>query len=241
MIGTRDRSRRLPADVEAVDVRQAQIEQDKVRGRGLERAFARSDARDVVALAPQPGHERVGNRVLVLDDQDVHMPECRAAPAARHRDLAEPLLRLVGSFADASPRPHLERPSVGAMNKAHVTLFALLVAGATVLGAVAVTRTTGLGRAARHTNDAAIAARTKQLAAYAAKLQKELRSEAAGSTSCPEAGLGGDPGSGAAAAPAAAPRIVYHRPPPVVTVVHTHHGDDGSHESDGGGDGGGDD
>ena len=63
------------------------------------------------------------------------------------------------------------------MNKAHVTIFALLVAGATVLGAVAVTRTTDLGRAARHTNDAAVAARTKQLGAYAAKLQKELKAK----------------------------------------------------------------
>ena len=122
------------------------------------------------------------------------------------------------------------------MNKAHVTLFALLVAGAAVLGAVALTRTTGLGRAAQHTNDAAVAARTKQLDAYAAKLQKELKAK-------PPA-LPPVPKPAPAAAPAAqpqAPRIVYHRPPPVVTVVHTHHGDDGSHESDGGGGGSGDD
>jgi non-ribosomal peptide synthetase component E (peptide arylation enzyme) len=63
------------------------------------------------------------------------------------------------------------------MNKAHVTLFALLVAGAAVLGAIAVTRTTGLGSAARHTNDAALVARTKQLAAYAAKLRKEFKAK----------------------------------------------------------------
>lgn len=120
------------------------------------------------------------------------------------------------------------------MNKAHVTLFAILVAGATVLGAVAVTRTTGLGRAARHTNDAAVAARTRQLGAYAAKLQKELRAKPPALPPVPK------PSAAPAPAPAQAPRIVYHRPPPVVTVVHRHHGDDGSHESDGGG-GGGDD
>jgi hypothetical protein len=124
------------------------------------------------------------------------------------------------------------------MNKAHLTLFALLVAGATVLGAVAVTRTTGLGRAARHTNDAAIAARTKQLGAYAAKLQKELKAKPPPLPRLPK------PKPIPAAAPAAsapqpAPRVVYHRPPPVVTVIHRHHGDDGSGESDGGG--GGDD
>ena len=124
------------------------------------------------------------------------------------------------------------------MNKTHLTLFALLVAGATVLGAVAVTRTTGLGRAARHTNDAAIAARTKQLGAYAAKLQKELKAKPPALPRLPK------PKPVPAAAPAAsapqpAPRVVYQRPPPVVTVIHRHHGDDGSGESDGGG--GGDD
>ena len=187
----------LPADVEAVDVRQAQIEQDKVRGRGFEGAFARGDARDVVALTLEPGHERVGNGVLVFDDQDVHMPSVDAAPPARHPDLAEPLLRLVGSFADASPRPHPERPTVGDMNKAHLTLFALLVAGATILGAVAVTRTTGLGRAARHTNDAAVAARTKQLARLCREAPEGAQGKATGSTSCPEAGPGRGVGSGA--------------------------------------------
>jgi len=123
------------------------------------------------------------------------------------------------------------------MNKAHVTLFALLVAGATVLGAIALTRTTGLGRAARHTNDAAVAARTKQLGAYAAKLQKELDSKPPALPRVPKP----KPVPAAAAAPQPAPRIVYHRPPAVVTVVHRHHGDYGSHESDGGGGGGGDD
>jgi hypothetical protein len=121
------------------------------------------------------------------------------------------------------------------MNKAHLTLFAILVAGATVLGAVAVTKTTGLGRAARHTNDAAITAQTKQLAAYAAKLQKELKTKPPALPRIPKAA----PAAATAApvAQAAAPRIVYHRPPPVVTVVHTkHHGDDGGGDGGGGGD-----
>jgi DNA polymerase-3 subunit gamma/tau len=121
------------------------------------------------------------------------------------------------------------------MNKAHVTLFALLVAGATVLGAVAVTRTTNLGRAARHTNDAAIAARTKQLEAYATKLQKELKAKPPALPPVPKP----KPAPAAAPAQQQAPRIVYNRPPPVVTVVHRHHGDDGSREAEGGG--GGDD
>jgi hypothetical protein len=125
------------------------------------------------------------------------------------------------------------------MNKAHVTLGALLFAAAAVLGAVAVTHTTNLGRAARHTNDAAISARTKQLATFAAKLQKELKAKPPALPSVPKPAPAAAPA--AVAAPPAAPRIVYHQPPPIV-IVHHHHGDDGSHEGgDGGGGGGGDD
>jgi hypothetical protein len=124
------------------------------------------------------------------------------------------------------------------MNKAHVTLFALLVAGATVLGAVALTRTTHLGRAARYTNDAAIAARTKQLTAYAAKLQKQLKAKPPGLPRVPKPNPPA-PVVAATSPPQSTPKIIYNRPPPIVTVVHTHHGDDGSHESEGGG--GGDD
>ena len=115
------------------------------------------------------------------------------------------------------------------MQKAHVAIIAFLVAAASVLGTVALARTTGLGRAARHTNEAAVAARTRQLDTYATKLQRELKAKPPALPPLPK--------SRAAAVPAQqqAPRIVYHQPPPVVTVVHTHHGDDGSHESEGGG------
>jgi hypothetical protein len=124
------------------------------------------------------------------------------------------------------------------MNKAHVTLGALLFGAAAVLGAIAVTHTTGLGRAARHSNDAAVAARTKQLATFAAKLQKELKAKPPALPAIPKP----KPVPAAAAAPAApqAPRIVYHQPPPVVVTIHKHHGDDGPEGGDGGGGGGGD-
>jgi hypothetical protein len=105
------------------------------------------------------------------------------------------------------------------MNKAHVTLFALLVAGATVLGAVALTRTTNLGRAARHTNDAAVVAQTKQLTSYAAKLKKELKAK-------PPA-LPPVPNASSAGSQSAVPHVIYKQPPPIVTVIHRHHGDDG--------------
>jgi hypothetical protein len=142
-----------------------------------------------------------------------------------------------------NPRRGLSPASLAAaylqvMNKAHVTLGALLFAAAAVLGAVAVTHTTGLGRAARNTNDAAIAARTKQLATFAAKLQKELKAKPPALPPVPKPKAV----PAAAAAPAApqAPRIVYHQPPPVVVTIHKHHGDDGT-EGGGGGGGGGDD
>jgi hypothetical protein len=124
------------------------------------------------------------------------------------------------------------------MHKVHVTSVALLVAAAAVLGAIAVTHTTGLGRAARHTNDAAVAARTRQLDAYAAKLKQELKAKPPALPPVPKPV---PKQAAAAAAPASrpAPRVVYHQPPSVVVTVHRNHGDDGSHEGDAGG--GGDD
>lgn len=120
------------------------------------------------------------------------------------------------------------------MHKFNVTLIALLVAIAAVLGAVAVTRTTGLGSAARHANNAAVAGRTKQLSAFAAKLQKELEAKPPALPKVPT-----PPAPPAAAPVSSAPRVVYHQPPPVVVTVHRHHGDDDSREGDGAG--GGDD
>jgi hypothetical protein len=120
------------------------------------------------------------------------------------------------------------------MHKLHVTVIALLLAGAAVLGAVAVAHTTGLGSAARQSNDAALAARTRALTAYAAKLQKELHAKPPALPAIPKRQT-------VAAAASPAPRIVYHQPPPVVVTVHHRHGDGGSNERDGGGGGGGND
>jgi hypothetical protein len=122
------------------------------------------------------------------------------------------------------------------MHKFNVTLVALLVAISAVLGAVAVTRTTGLGSAARHANDAAVTGRTKQLSAFAAKLQKELKAKPPALPKIPKVRK---PPAPAAAPVSSAPRVVYHQPPPVVVTVHRHHGDDGSNEGDGGGGGDG--
>jgi hypothetical protein len=110
------------------------------------------------------------------------------------------------------------------MRRIHVTLIALLLAVAAVLGTVAATRTASLGAAGRKANDAIYQARVKQLDAYAASLQRQLAARTAP--------------SGASSSPA--PRIVYHRPPPIVVVKHTHHGDDGGSENAAEGGGGND-
>jgi hypothetical protein len=118
------------------------------------------------------------------------------------------------------------------MNKAHVTILAVLFAASAVLGAVAVTRTTHLGAASRAAQDAQVAAQTHQLNAYAASLKKQLHVKTPALPAVPKASA-----ARAGATAPAAPRIVYQQPPPVVVTLH-HHGDDGS---DGGGGGGGDD
>lgn len=121
------------------------------------------------------------------------------------------------------------------MHKLHVTFIALLLAAAAVLGAVAVARTTGLGNAARHTNDAAFAARTQQLTRYAAALRKQLKARPPALPAVPK-----QTPVPAVSRSAAAPRIVYHQPPPVVVTIHHKHADDGSGEGNGGGAGGND-
>jgi non-ribosomal peptide synthetase component E (peptide arylation enzyme) len=123
------------------------------------------------------------------------------------------------------------------MHRFNLTLVALLLAGAAVLGAVAVAHTTHLGAAARQTNDAAFVARTRQLTAFEAKLRQELKAKPPALPRVPKAQPEAPaPVAVAAAAPAAqAPRVVYHQPPPVVHVVHRH-GGDGESEDGGGGD-----
>jgi hypothetical protein len=114
------------------------------------------------------------------------------------------------------------------MNKAHLTILAVLFAASAVLGAVAITHTTHLGAASLSATDAAVAKQTKQLSLYAAKLRQQLHTKTPALPAVPKAAR--------SIAAAAAPRIVYQQPPPVVVTLH-HHGDDGS---DGGGGGGND-
>lgn len=107
------------------------------------------------------------------------------------------------------------------MKKIHVTVVALLLGLAAVLGTYAATRTASLGSAGRHAADVAYAARVKRLDAFSANLRRELAAQT--------------PVSNAVTPAAVQPRIVYHRPPPIVVVKHTHHGDDGFERAEGGG------
>lgn len=121
------------------------------------------------------------------------------------------------------------------MRKLHVAGVSLVLALAAVLGTGALTRTTGLGAAARHANDAVVAAKTRQLAAYETKLRQAL---AAGTPALPPLSKAVSRGA-APATTAPRQRVVYRRPPPVVVVTHASHGDDGYERAEGGG--GGDD
>lgn len=114
------------------------------------------------------------------------------------------------------------------MHRTHTTVVAALIALAAVAGAFAVVRTTGLGSSARHANDAAVAAKTRQLAAYERELRRALAARTPALPPAPAA-------TSARPAQASPQRVIYHRPPPVVVVTHSRHGDDGSEAERGGG------
>lgn len=118
------------------------------------------------------------------------------------------------------------------MKKVNVALIAGLLAVAAVLGAVAATRTISLGAAGRQAINATVAARTKQLDAYAASLRRALVRKQPALPAVPKV-----PAASGVSSAAQSPvqRVVYRRPPPVVIVKHAHHGDDGFEQADGGG------
>ncbi len=202
---------------------------------GGERLGAGRRALDLEALAAQTLGERLGDRVLVLDDQDAHAlilthagGRCgiRTLPNLCH-SLAEALPRARPRLATARLPSKAIDPRRYPMKKIHVLAVAALLGVAAVLGVVAATRTTALGAAAqakaskppRTTSGAqrssaswsghspsARQSRPPALPAY-------LRS-ATGGTACGP-GRSGRRTAGAGAAghgSAAAPRVVYHRP-----------------------------
>jgi hypothetical protein len=107
------------------------------------------------------------------------------------------------------------------MNRRHAAVIALFLAVALVAGAFAALRTTSLGSHAQAVPAAQIAAKSRQLDRFEARLAREAKRK---------------PPALPAAAPVAAPapRVVYQRPAPIVRVLHRHGGEDEhEHESEG--------
>lgn len=119
------------------------------------------------------------------------------------------------------------------MRKSNAVAIAGLLAVAAVLGSVALVRTAGLGAASRAANDAAVAAKEKQLAAYQTKLEQALARKTPALPPLPKTVRASSSVSTTRVAPQ--PKVVYRRPPPIVVVEHTQH-DDGYEAEGGGGD-----
>ena len=115
-----------------------------------------------------------------------------------------------------------------AVKRIHVFLIAALLGVAALAGMFAATRTVSLGVAGKNSRDAAVAARTRQLDAYAASLRQALAHKPPALPKVPAA-------KSSSLVQAGSPRVIYHRPAPIVIVKHRHQGDDGSEQGDGGG------
>ena len=97
----------LAAHVATIDVRKPEIEEHEVVARRREGVSAGGDVGDLMAVGAQPGHERLGDRAVVLDQQQLHpfiVEERR--PAGRR--LAETAKLLDDSWTSAF-RPSDER------------------------------------------------------------------------------------------------------------------------------------
>src|SRR5581483_11570767 len=84
---------KLAANGEAVEVGQRQVEQDEIGLARLERRPACPDALDREAFPPKSFGERLRDRILVLDDQDLHDPEARSVGARPDPGEAVPAIR----------------------------------------------------------------------------------------------------------------------------------------------------
>ena len=123
------------------------------------------------------------------------------------------------------------------MSRLKVTMVAGLLAGAAVLGAIAVTQTVSLGAANTRTSDTKLLARAKQLDRFEASLRKALAKTPPALPAIPKTAAAAQH-AGQAPATGAQPRVIYQRPPAIVVVRHLHHGDDGSREAADGGEAG---
>jgi hypothetical protein len=112
------------------------------------------------------------------------------------------------------------------MKKLHVVAIALLLGLAAIAGLVAVTRTAGIGAAARaRVTDGTILARTKQLDRIERASRLALKDRPPALPAVPTVSRGGPAGQ----------QVIYRRPSPVVVLAHAsgsrEHEDE--HESEG--------
>jgi hypothetical protein len=121
------------------------------------------------------------------------------------------------------------------MNRINTLAVAALFGLATVLGAVAATRTAGIGTHAHARSSSFVVAQTRRLNHLERALHRSLRQRPPALPAVPKV-----PAVAPRPSVQAAPQIVYRRPAPIVVVKHTSHHDDGGEAQAEGGDGGGD-
>ena len=210
----------LAADREAVDVRQPEVEQHEVDGGGVERRLAGRDARHLEALAREPLDERLGDRVFVLDDEQVHAGDRRAASAARGDAQRESRRSPCLALARGLPTAAYRRPCTPLI-------------GGQLVNRTSRTRPLTRRRAGR--GRGRLRPRAHRRARASRRAPRRRRADRAPHRAArPLRGLARDrplrrsrrrlpplPDAGTPQPRRAAPaRVVYRRPPPVVVVTH---------------------
>ena len=240
MIGTSDRARMLPTDVQPVHVGQAEVQEDDVRLVRLERSGAGRRPFDLEPFAPQALGERLGDRAFVLDDQHSHASILTHGP----RRVRLSRRNLCGSranlYAALGPSLRSGPPTVGAStgrspdeqgsrrrNRATARGCRRPRDGGCDPDGRARPRRVcfGVGQSRRRPARRSPGARIGSTASRSA-LRRSLRSRPPKLPARP-GGSSPGPRSMVASAPVAAapPRVVYQRPPPIVVVRHHAHGD----------------
>ena len=228
MIGTseRSRSRRQTSSPSPSGRRRSSSTRSAARRR--QRLGRRRRALDGEALAAKALGERLGDRVLVLDEQDLHASHHRRARPAAIRTLPNLGNGASRTLASRCPAPYRAPPTVEASTKEAPDAEAQRDRDrraarlcAAVLGTVAASRTVSLGASAqaRERRDRC-SARAKQLDAFEASLAPRARPQAAGAAGRAEAGRR-RAGAARRLPPAAADRRRQAHPPRTTTATST--------------------
>jgi hypothetical protein len=93
-----------PADLQAVQVGQTEVEQNEVCLPSVEGSLSRRGAVDLESLPREALEQRLGNRVLVLDDQNSHESMVAAAPGSDIRAFPNLYRTLAEAWFGALPQ-----------------------------------------------------------------------------------------------------------------------------------------